>query len=116
MRNPNPIIEDNVKKYGKPPTWEQVQALISESGITSIYHFERYYGIAFNHLAKVRCGAIQLGRAYWHFFYERIIPERGVGFNTPQNLPKKLTNSIPKVIPTQKNVIIDYHDRTTKLA
>lgn len=115
MRNHNPLIEDNVKKYGKPPTWEQIQSLINESGISSIYHFEKYYGIVFNHLAKVKCGERQLSRSYWHFFYERILPERGIGFSTPNGFTKVHKKQIPKVIPRKR--VITYpadtenHDR-----
>lgn len=99
------IAYENQKKYGKPPTWEQIEELINEVGITK-YHFEKFYGIPFNHLAKVKTGAKQLGRNYWHIFYEKIKMPFGVGFegvyealykinNVTKNLPKSVPNKIP---------------------
>ena len=113
MRNPNPRAEDNLKKYLKPPTWEQIDSLVKEVGVT-IYRFESYYGLPFNHLAKVKCGLKQLGRAYWHIFYERIKPEYHLQFNKKairKTVPKMITKKIPKVIPTSIVENNDPHDR-----
>lgn len=112
--------KENETKYLVPPTWEYMDAFIKEIGI-SIYHFERYYGLAFNHLAKVRCGLKPLGKSYWHIFYERIKPNYGMGFYEQKNTPKKILKSIPNVAHQSANdasnsaSVAHIHDNHTRL-
>lgn len=121
MRNPNPIAEDNIKKYGKPPTWEQIESLVNEVGL-SFYKFELFYSLPVNHLANVKTGKRQLCKSYWHLFYERIIPKYGVSFIREKSIPKAISKRIlnshlvpkrtKKVTYTSDN---DTHDRTGNL-
>lgn len=109
---------ENERKYLTPPTWEYMDAFIKEIGI-SIYHFEKYYGIAFNHLAKVRCGLKPLGKSYWHIFYERIKPKYGIGFYDEINTPKKILKSIPKRTThdaDSNTSVANQHDTHTRLS
>jgi hypothetical protein len=105
------IAYENKKLYGEPPSWEVIEDFIKEVGVSK-YHFELFYGIPFNHLAKVKTGAVKLGKSYWHIFYERIKMTFGVGFKgVYEKLYKieSITNSIPKRVPAHKTKIPTYH-------
>jgi hypothetical protein len=101
------IAYENKKLYGVPPSWDIIESFIKEVGISK-YHFELYYGIPFNHLAKVKTGAVKLGKTYWHIFYERIKLPYGVGFKVVYEALykiEKLPNSIPKRIPKDRSTL-----------
>jgi len=74
----HPSVE-NKTKYAKAPSWETIDSLVKEMGM-SYCQFERFYGLPYNHLACVKCGQQKLASAYWHIFYERIKPTYGMGF------------------------------------
>lgn len=111
MINKRALGEQNKTKYAQPPSWEQIDSFIKELGMT-MYHFEKFYGITYNHLTQVKSGVKRLGSAYWHIIYERIKPTYGAGFleDYSTNEPKKRTNSVlPSKLPLQKD--IDDHNR-----
>ena len=106
----------NRRKYAKPPSWEQIDAFVQEMGM-NIYHFERFYGLPFNTLAKVKGGSKNLGSPYWHIIYEKIKPAYGAGFigdylpNQPQNRRKTF---IPNTVPTREDK--DAHTRLVRVS
>lgn len=69
----------NKSKYAQPPSWEQIQELITEMKM-DMYSFERFYGIPYNTLTQIKTGKRSLAADYWHFIYEKIKPAYGVGF------------------------------------
>ena len=73
------IGEINRAKYAQPPSWEQINEFILESGM-SMYHFERFYGIPFNTLTQIKSGYRKLSADFWHFIFEKIKPNYGAGF------------------------------------
>lgn len=98
MRKPNIQAEVNKKKYLYPPTWERIEEFINELGI-SYHHFERFYGLSYHTLTQVKAGTRDLPSRYWHFIFEKIIPNYGAGFIENNNLTKSVTNSVTKRIP-----------------
>lgn len=99
--NRNRALGDlNRRKYAKAPSWEQIDAFISELGM-SFNHFEKFYGIPYNTITQIKSGQRELSSPYWHYIYERIKPAYGVGFiedyttNRPKNRIKVLlTNKL----------------------
>ena len=99
--NRNKALGDlNRRKYAKPPSWEQIDAFISDLGM-SFNHFEKFYGIPYNTVTQIKSGQRELSSPYWHYIYERIKPAYGVGFiedyttNRPKNRIKApLTNAL----------------------
>lgn len=112
-----PITNVNRKKYGKPPTWHEIESFLNELGINK-YRFELFYGIPHKNLEKVKCGAAPLAPAYWHIFYEKIRLNYGVGF---QGVYEKLygINDVPKrvlkKVPSSLAETGDSHDRLIKI-
>ena len=89
--NRNKALGDlNRRKYAKPPSWEQIDAFISDLGM-SFNHFEKFYGIPYNTITQIKSGQRELSSPYWHYIYERIKPAYGVGFieDYTTNVPKK---------------------------
>lgn len=90
------IRKTNRAKYGVPPTWEQIDAVLKKCRM-NVYRFEEFYNLPYNHLAKVKCGLMNLGTAYWHLIYE---------YGKRPKRPKKAI--IPKTVPSQHAKADDY--------
>lgn len=82
------IEEENIRKYGKPPTIQQINSFVEQVGL-SLSRFEKFFAIAPACLRNVRYGTRPLPVKYWHIFYERVIPEVGVGYVKAPKTRKK---------------------------
>ena len=78
-----PIEHENVHKYLKAPSLAEIDAFIKELGISDL-QFERYYEMPFRTINKIRTGQNDLARKYWHFIYEKIVPDYGLGYKKMQ--------------------------------
>jgi hypothetical protein len=68
-----------VHKYLKAPSLTEIDAFIKELGISDL-QFERYYRMASRTIDKVRRGYRPLPRKYWHYIYEKSLPEYAIGY------------------------------------
>lgn len=88
------IEYDNVHKYLKAPSLAEIDAFIKELGITDA-QFERYYEMPFRIMSKIRNGSKPFPKKYWHYVYEKIVPQYAVPYI------RKLNSKVPtKVHPT----------------
>lgn len=113
MRPQETIAEINKKKYLIPPSWEQIESFINELGV-KMYHFEKFYHIAFNTLTQVKAGSRQLAAEHWHIIYERIKPAYGAGFldeYTPKQHKKRINNALTQNLTPYLQATPDNHDR-----
>lgn len=60
-------VHPNAKRWLKPPTMEQVDAVVSASG-ASEPRFEAFYGMSIGTIAKARCGFRSIPVKHWHLF------------------------------------------------
>ena len=82
------IKYDNLTKYLKSPTLEQVEEFRLELGITKL-QFERYYGMPRRTLNKLITDTGGLPVKFWHIIYEKIVPTYGIGFKGELDRKKK---------------------------
>lgn len=82
----------NAKRWLKPPTIEQIDAVVKASG-TSESQFERFYGIYPNCIAGIRYGDKRMPVQFWHLF----LAEDRKSF-----LPNSLPISVSKTVPIAK--------------
>lgn len=103
------IEYDNVHKYLKPPSLAEIDAFVKELGITDA-QFERYYGIPFRMMGKVRNGSKPFPKKYWHFVYEKIVPQYAIPYT------KKIKSKVPSnVLPKSKRRKVVNVNRLTDL-
>ena len=95
------IEYDNVHKYLKAPSITEIDAFIKELGISD-YQFERYYRMAFRTMNKVRTGYRPLPRKYWHYIYEKKLPEYAA-FNKSKT--HKHERALERTKPQRKKVV-----------
>lgn len=129
------IAEVNIKRYVSPPTWDLIHNFIQELGMSN-HRFENFFGIPYNIIAQVKLGTKRLPPQYWHFVYERIVPEIGPGYvkycqnnSIPKRIPKTITKTITEQpqhhvalqsanvasLPDNQTSVADEHDRTNNL-
>lgn len=117
MKQYNEIAKANLNKYIYPPSWEKIDSLIKELGL-SVCFFSRIYGVPFNTITQVKSGAKRLPPQYWHFFYEKIKPLTGSDYtklmpNTQLKNRKQKAKAYKK---TATIIAIDYtHDRISNI-
>ena len=114
----NVIANENLSKYLKPPDWKQIEEFIIELE-TNMYKFEKFYGIPFNTLTQVKAGTKRLPPKFWHFIYEKIKPNYGVGFisdytNENNKRQKGLFNKRQKGILIE-SLTTDSHNRLDEI-
>lgn len=83
----------NTAKYSCAPTWKQIESFMKEMGMR-MYRFERFFGIPFNCLTKVKKGDQALPAKFWHIIYEKRKPKFGAGFIG--DLTEEIINGKPK--------------------
>jgi len=88
------IEYDNVHKYLKAPSLAEIDAFIKELDITDA-QFERYYKMPDRTISKIRFENRPLPKRFWHFIYEKIVPQYSLSFtsktaiNVPKSVPDK---------------------------
>lgn len=105
------IGRENLAKYKTPPSKEQIEALIKESGVSQSV-FEIFFSIGKGVLRVVRCGARELPPRYWHIFYERLKPEASTRY-TSTVIPRGATNAVTKAVSKPRRTS---HKKDPKLA
>lgn len=75
------IEYDNVHKYLKAPSITEIDNFIKDLGISAL-QFERYYRMSFRTIDKVRRGYRPLPRKFWHYIYERKLPEYALNYKS----------------------------------
>lgn len=88
------IESDNVHKYLKAPSLTEIDAFIKELGITDA-QFERYYEMPFRIMGKVRNGSKPFPKKYWHYVYEKIVPQYAIPYT------KKLNSKVHSKVHTK---------------
>jgi hypothetical protein len=63
----------NRKKYLKEPTIDEIMGFVNQVG-APVAAFERFFAIPADTVKKVKNGVRTLPAAYWHIFYDKIIP------------------------------------------
>lgn len=91
------IEYDNVHKYLKAPSLVEIDAFINELGISDL-QFERYYEMTPRTISRIRAQHIQLPRRFWHYVYEKIVPEYAVSYykRTRSSASKNASNKPTK--------------------
>lgn len=80
-------------KYLKPPSFEQIFGFIDELGVHWA-QFERYYKMSTGILRQVKGGYKPLPVKYWPIFYQRIVPQYGIGYQQELNFKKKVAKNV----------------------
>lgn len=93
-------------KYLKPPTHEQIFGFIEELGVHTA-QFERYYKMPTGILRQVKGGHKPLPVKYWPIFYQRIVPQYGIGYQQELKFKKNVTKNVTKPLYTNT----ESHDR-----
>ena len=81
----------NAKRWLKPPTIEQIDAVVKKSGVSEL-QFERFYNIYPGCIKKVRFGGYRVPVQYWHIFLEgkeSMVPKSVPIFNPQTATPKQ---------------------------
>ena len=112
------IGEQNKTKYAHAPSWEQIEELMAEMKIESIYHFEKFYGIPFNVIAQIKSGKRTLPCKFWHIVYERIKPAYGAGFiaeSTTKQLKNRINHCVTPIVTDESTAKGGFHGRISCL-
>ncbi|MBP6477757.1 MAG: hypothetical protein KBA90_13285 [Chitinophagaceae bacterium] len=64
-----PSEHPNCRRWLRPPTIEQIEAVVKASGSSEL-QFERYYGIYTGCIKNIRLGVKKMPVQYWHIFLE----------------------------------------------
>lgn len=92
---------DNVHKYLKAPSLTEIDDFIKELGISDL-QFERYYEMTPKTISRIRAQRIQLPRRFWHYVYEKIVPQYAIPYSKRNN---KTPSKIPSKIKQRKTVV-----------
>lgn len=79
-----PSEHPNCRRWLRPPTIEQIEAVIKASGVT-VPHFEKYHGIYDGCIRHIRLGDKKMPVQHWHLFLE------DTKTNVPNNVPKMVS-------------------------
>lgn len=83
----------NKIKYKKPPTIEQINTHVKHMDMTTP-HFERYFGIPYGTIGKIRCGERELPVKFWNIIYKKMENKPRGSYKR-----KKANKTIPNISP-----------------
>lgn len=104
------IEKHNRKNYLKPPTPQQIEEFVKECGVSNLA-FESFFGIPAGTIAVVKTGYMNMPVKYWHYFYEKIIPNYGVNYEEHFKFSDKVKPAVKKVPEPKKKIDVSAHSR-----
>lgn len=88
------MITENNKKYTGPPTIEIIESVVTKFNVSEA-QFERFFGLSYGTIKKVRFGERDMPSKYWHFFFD---PQYNIVRRTDFG-KSVVTNPVPEMVP-----------------